>query len=196
MYENVRRTMRVGTKAAILFALAVQGATLAITCALYGTGPEGILIAARNTARASAILFSIALAMRSRPPGTAMMDGFAAGHAVHYLTVAYLASVAVHHQLQQFSVRSVTVISFGVLLLTVIVITNDKERKLLRLLNGFAVYSAWLVFAGGAALNASGMLSGQRRLGALVPIVPLLAGLLIHSVKSRQGRSRASAAAV
>ena len=166
--------MTITTKQAILLSMLAEAAE-SICLLWYGAGAGGALVGARVTARVSAIVFSLALALRTRPAlGASLMYGFVAAHAMHYAAVVYLASVAVHHHLQQPSVRSVVVVSFGVLLLAVIAATTQARQGSVRRVNTVAVSVAWLTFLGGVALN------GPENWPAFLPLLPLLAALGYH----------------
>ena len=168
------------TRSAIALAVGIGAVGFAMPLVVHGTGGEGAVVAARQTARISAIFFSIALARRSEAlAGARMMYSFVAAHLVHYSAVAYLAAVAVEHHLHHLTLRSVTVEVFGVSLLATIALTTESTAKWSRRLNAVAVYFAWAAFAGGAILNGLGI-GGERHLPALITLPALVFALAYH----------------
>src|SRR5712691_421529 len=55
-----------------------------LAVAWYGSGLQGVDVATRASARFSALVFAIALAMRAGPSGAAWMRAFVTTHLVHY----------------------------------------------------------------------------------------------------------------
>ena len=181
------------TTKAVLLSVVAEATVAAVVFWQYGTGPAGAVVAARATARTSALIFAFALAMRSRPNGASLMNGFVAAHALHYTAVAYLASVAVEHHLHHLTLRSVVVVSGGLGLLVVLLLTNGGARRGTRTLNAIAVYVAYAIFLGGGLLNGVGA-GGTRRPFALITVVPLLAALGYHRYSTATTRRQAAAA--
>ena len=169
--------------------LAVTGAVLvaAATFAWFGTGPAGAQVAARNTARYSALVFAFVLAAQ---PAAGWLRAFVAVHLVHYAAVIYLARVATQHHLHQLTLRSGAVVAFGVLLLVPLAWAGPAGSTVWRRLRALALYLAWLTFLGGALLNS------PRDHAALLPLLALLPAMAMHLRKvAARGRASASASA-
>ena len=152
--------------------------SVALTLALYGSGLQGIDVATRSSARFSALVFAVALGARLGPSGIAWMRAFVAAHVVHYATVSYEAVTNVHHRLHALDAWDGVVIISGVLLLLPLASAWFQRGTIWRRLNAAAVFLVGATFAGGAALNAT------RYRTALIPVIPLLAGLTIHVYRS------------
>jgi len=113
------------------------------------------------------------------------MNSFIAAHAVHYLSVTYLAAAAVEHHLHHLTARSVTVVAGGVGLLALLLITNGRTSRPARALSAIAVYWAFAIFVGGALLNGLG-LRGPAHWPALIVLPALLLALAYHLHLSRR----------
>ena len=160
------------------------GLMVALTLAWYGSGPDGVGVAMRNSARFSSVVFAVALAARVGLRAVGWMHAFVVAHVVHYATVSYAAVTNVHHHLHSIDARNAVVIVFGVLLLLVLASTSSSRRTLWRRVNAVAVFIVGAVFAGSAVLNAA------RSRAAVIPAVAVLVGLTIHLYR-RYLRSRA-----
>jgi hypothetical protein len=180
------------TKSAVALAVAVGAVGFAMPLLVHGAGAEGAVVAARQTARISAIFFSIALARRSEAlAGPRMMYGFVAAHLVHFSSVAYVAVSDVNHPLHQLTPSSVTTMVLGGTLLAAVALTTEARAKWAQWLNNAAVYLVWALFTGAAILGALGI-KGERHLPALVTLLPLLFALGYHL----RNRTRNAATAV
>ena len=147
----------------------------------YG-GLGGLDVATRTSARFSSCVFAVALATRLGPGAMAWMRGFVSAHLIHYVTLLQQAIVDVQAHLHAFSVvDSVSVIA-GVLLLVPLAITSREPWRGKRWLNSSVVALVWGTFAGGAAVNAA------RYRMALLPVMPLLVALAIHTYRLRAQR--------
>ena len=146
-----------------------------LTVGWYGGGLQGVDVATRSSARFSALVFAVALAMRRGSSGAAWMRAFVAAHLVHYATVFYQTVTDVHSRLHALDAWDAGVIVSGVVLLLPLAWSIGSTG---RRLNAVAVFLVWATFAGGAALNAA------RYRTALIPVIPLLAGLTIHLCRS------------
>jgi hypothetical protein len=162
---------------AFLMALFVVGLTLG----WYGSDWPGIDVATRSSARCSALVFAVAVAMRLGSSGVALMRAFIATHLVHYGTVSYEAVTNVHHRLHTLDAWDGVVIISGVLLLLALALARFQRGTVWRRLNAVATFLVGATFAGGAALNAT------RYWTALIPVIPLLAGLTIHLFRCARG---------
>ncbi len=162
--------------------LTLLGAFVAagLTVAWYGSGLQGIDVATRVSARFSAFVFAIALAMRAGPSSAAWMRAFVITHSVHYATLSYQAVTDVQSRLHILDVWDGLAIVFGILLLLPLAFATPDSRTIWRWLNPVAVTLVWATFVGGAAVNAA------RYWTALIPVIPLLAGLAIHVGRSTQ----------
>ena len=171
---------RLVPEASLLAASVVVGLTLY----WYGVGLQGLDVATRSSARFSALVFAVALAMRVGRTGTAWMRGFVAAHLVHYAAVLYQAVTDVHTRMHVLSASHSVVIVAGVMLLLPLAFASPDSTRGWRRLNAVAVFLAWGTFAGGAALNAA------RYPMALVPLIPLSAALAMHVYRLRTRRSK------
>jgi len=189
-----RRTVMSATTKAIFLALLADAAVTTVVLALYGAGAEGAVVAARVTARVSAVVFSMALAMRTRASGPGAMRGFIAAHLTHYAAVAYLASVAVDHHLHRLTTRSVTATILGILLLVAIAFTTPAKTIWLGRVNAAAVYLTFATFLGGAILNGVGIL-GEAHRPALLALPALFVGLSWHLRNVMRAKSSSAVAA-
>ena len=175
--NGVRRcsVARLVPQASLVAASLVVGLTLY----WYGVGLEGLDVATRNSARFSALVFSVALAARAGSTGTPWMRGFVAAHLVHYATVLYQAVIDVHTRMHVLSADHVVITVAGLVLLAPLAFASPGSGSSWRRLNAVAVILVWGTFAGGAALNSS------RYRMALVPLIPLFAALAIHVYRLR-----------
>ena len=106
------------------------------------------------------------------------MRAFVAAHLVHYATLCYQAITDVHSRLHALDAWDAGVIFSGVVLLLPLAFASSSGSTAWRRLNALAVFLVWATFAGGAALNAA------RYRTALIPVIPLVAGLTIHVWRS------------
>src|ERR1700741_3250858 len=112
------------TKKSVATAVAAQAAVIAATFWLYGSSEPGAELATRNTARAAAIFFALALALRSRQTeGASAMFGFVAAHAMHFGSVAYFSAISAKAPLHAFNLRSVISVTAGLSLLGALAFT-------------------------------------------------------------------------
>jgi hypothetical protein len=123
-------------------------------------------------------VFAIALGMRAGSSGAAWMRAFVTTHLVHYATLSYQAITDLQSRLHMLDVWDSLVIVVGVLLLLPLMFATPDSRTIWRRLNQVAVALVWATFVGGAAMNAA------RCWTALIPVIPLLAGLAIHVARS------------
>ena len=165
--------------------LLAASVVVGLTLYWYGVNLQGLDVATRNSARFSALVFAVALAMRSRRTGTAWMRAFVAAHLVHYGSVLYQAVTDVHTRMHAISVEHSVVIIAGVLLLVPLAFASSDSSRVWRRLNAAAVLLTWATFVAGATLNA------VRYRAALFPLVPLFAALTIHVHCLRMRRSKA-----
>ena len=177
---RARDVDRLVPEASLLAAAVVVGLTLY----WYGVGLQGLDVATRSSARFSALVFAVALAMRAGHTGTAWMRGFVAAHLVHYAAVLYQAVTDVHTRMHVLSTSHSVVIVAGVMLLLPLAFASPDSSSGWRRLNAVAVILVWGTFAGGAALNAA------RYRIALVPLIPLFAALAIHVYRLHMRRSK------
>ncbi len=133
-------------------------------------------------------MFAVALGTRLAPSGVVWMQAFVVAHLVHYATVSYEAVTNVHHRLHTVDTWDSVVIISGVLLLLPLVSSWYQRGTVWRRLNAIAVFLVGATFAGGAALNAA------RYPTAMIPVIPLLAGLTIHLYRSAEQLQRRSVA--
>ena len=175
---RARDVDRLVPEASLLAAAVVVG----LTVYWYGVGLQGLDVATRSSARFSALVFAVALAMRAGHTGTAWMRGFVAAHLVHYAAVLYQAVTDVHTRMHVLSTSHSVVIVAGVMLLLPLAFASPDSSGGWRRLNAVAVILAWGTFAGGAALNSS------RYRMALAPLIPLFAALVIHVYRLRVQR--------
>ena len=162
--------------------LLAASVVVGLTLYWYGIGLEGLDVATRNSARFSALVFSVALAARAGTTGTPWMRGFVAAHLVHYATVLYQAVTDVHTRMHVPSADHLVIIVAGLVLLLPLAFASPGSGSSWRRLNAVAVILAWGTFAGGAALNSS------RYRMALAPLIPLFAALAIHACRLRVRR--------
>ena len=108
------------------------------------------------------------------------MRAFVVAHVVHYATVFYQAVTDVHTRMHVLNAGHCALIIYGVLLLLPLVFASPNSTTVGRRLNAVAVFLVWATFAGGAAFNAAVYRT------ALIPLIPLLAGLTIHVCRSVQ----------
>ena len=162
--------------------LVAASLVVGLTLYSYGVGLEGLDVATRNSARFSALVFSVALAARAGSTGTRWMRGFVAAHLVHYVTVLYQAVTDVHTRMHVLSAGHLVTIVAGLVLLLPLAFASPGSGSPWRRLNAVAVILAWGTFAGGAALNSS------RYRVALAPLIPLFAALAIHVYRLRVRR--------
>ena len=162
--------------------LLATSVVVGLTLYWYGVGLESLDVATRNSARFSALVFSVALAMRVGRTGIAWMRAFVAAHSVHYATVLFQAVSDVHTRMHVLSADHVVIIVAGLLLLAPLAVASPGSGSSWRRLNAVAVILAWGTFAGGAALNSS------RYRMALAPLIPLFAALVIHVYRLRVQR--------
>ena len=163
-------------------------ANTGLTWLWYG-GLDGLDVATRTSARFSACVFAVALATRLGPGAVSWMRGFVGAHLIHYATLLLQAIVDVHAHLHEFSVVNTISVTAGVLLLVPLAIGSRAPRRGERWLNSSAVALVWGTFAGGAAVNAA------RHRMALLPVIPLLAGLAIHTYRASARRGQRGALA-
>ena len=162
--------------------LLATSVVVGLTLYWYGVGLESLDVATRNSARFSALVFSVALAARAGSTGTPWMRGFVAAQLVHYATVLYQAVSDVHTRMHVLSADHVVIIVAGLLLLAPLAFASPGSGSSWRRLNAVAVILVWGTFAGAAALNSS-----KYRM-ALVPLIPLFAALAIHVYRLRMRR--------
>jgi hypothetical protein len=168
-----------------VMALLSASSVVGLTLGLYGSDLRGIDVATRSSARFSAVVFAVALAMRLGPNGVAWMRAFIAAHLVHYATVSYEAVTNVQHRLHTIDAWDGVVIISGIALLLPLASAPFQRGAVWQRLNTIAVVLVAATFAGGAALNTT------RYRTALIPVIPLLAGVTLHLYRRARRFQRA-----
>jgi hypothetical protein len=127
-------------------ALLSAALAFALTLFYYHWTVDAAQVAARNTARFSALWMAAAIAWRASERGLDALKGFVATHAVHYAAVLWFAYSDAHHHLHSFAPTALLVATFGTAHLIVVATTMHAATGWRQKLNSAAVYLAWLLF--------------------------------------------------
>ena len=137
----------------IISTAAVNALVSAISYTLYGWTAIGAHVAARSTARVSALIFALAIAqpglarwMASLPSYVSLVYAFVAAHCVHFVDVATTLVLDRKHQLNQVPVTRDEVVFVGVLLVAIAGFTVTADRLTLRALHALAITALFAIF--------------------------------------------------
>jgi hypothetical protein len=143
-------------RSALMIAVAGNAIVVCLSWAWYGWNMGGVHLAARNTARFSALWFMAGFAApglvrwgRAWPAEAALLQGFVAAHMVHYASVLAVLAFDPAHLLHHPLTAGVA-IAGGFLLVLGLGLTGKRPAsKLDRYLHRFLLYAIFLVFLAG-----------------------------------------------
>jgi hypothetical protein len=143
-------------RSALMIAVAGNGIVAGLSWAWYGWNMGGVHVAARNTARFSALWFMAGFAapglvrwIRGWPAEAALLQAFVAAHMVHYASVIAVLAFDPAHLLHHPITAGVAIVGGFLLVLGVGLTAKPRAAELYGYLHRFLVYAIFLVFFAG-----------------------------------------------
>jgi hypothetical protein len=143
-------------RSALMIAVAGSGVVACLSWAGYGWNMVGVHVAARNTARFSALGFAAGFAapgmvrwIRGWPAEATLLPAFVAAHMVHYASVVAVLAFDPAHLLHHPITAGVGIAGGFLLVLGVGLTAKPRASGLYGYLHGFLLYAIFFVFLGG-----------------------------------------------
>jgi hypothetical protein len=182
--ENV-----VSRKNVVVAGAATNLVVLATTYAVRGWNAAGAHAAARNTARLSALWFTVAFAapglvrfLRGLPAPATLVRSFFAAHAVHFGAVALLITRFEFSHATQHPARNAAVVLGGFLVVLIAALTATPGPSwTYSYLHRATLYTVFLLFFLAFAANRAKPLRAMDVLLILSLVVRLFGGRMFHS---------------
>jgi len=140
-------------RSALMIAVAGNGIVLCLSWVVYGWNLAGVHVAARNTARLSALWFlpgfvapGLVRWIRGWPAETGLLEAFVAAHMVHYGSVLAVLAFDPAHLLHHPIAAGVAIAGGFLLVLGLGLTAPPRASELYGYLHRFLLYVIFLVF--------------------------------------------------